>query len=396
MVWVYFSIVLPSKMYIIQTPFKTELQLTIFFVILAFFSMVLNSVNNIHAFYAIGMKFLPIAFLLFGLAWVYHNSALQSDRVKKKLDRGIKIIFYANLIVGCIQFFVFGKVVDELGSIPNNAHTFGFLNIFLGLLLWNSGSYRKLHRLAYLFSFLVMIVADYKLGLFVFLSSLLLSKFTLDSLYSGKIALNLIFSTILIIIIVFGFIVSVPYLPSHYRTIFLVLEAHEILNLDTVIPPSLELFKGYYQLFARVLEGTWDLLLGVGPGNYGSNVAISMNKPLAAKYISLYRSQLDQMDVVYGTLLVRNNATVSLLGEYGLIGAFVYLTVFIRLLLFPLKNELRNFRQYNKSMFFSMMVLFFFLVLELPLLSVIESGLYLSLFVLYYYHFKVFRRKLNT
>ncbi|WP_424963025.1 hypothetical protein [Ekhidna sp.] len=194
-------------------------------------------------------------------------------------------------------------------------------------------------------------------------------------------------------IIAFGFYLSIPFLPSHYRAILLILDIEQILNLDTVIPARLELFKGYYQLFTRVYENTNQTLFGVGPGNYGSNIAISLNKPLAAKYISYYRAQLDQMNVVSGTLLVRNNATVTLLAEYGLLGASVYLLAFIRIILFPLRVELKEFNNLPKSSIYPLMVLFFFLLMEIPLVSVIESGLYLSVFVLFYYHFKLTRYK---
>jgi hypothetical protein len=389
--WIYLSIWIPTNGLAVSTFYKSEKIFLLCFIGLATVSLILNPTNLLHGFYAIGMKMLPIGFLTFCLNWVIR---IRDSQVSQKLVFQLVIaIFYLNLIVSCFQYFVLGLAVDLLGSIPSNAHTFGFLNIFFGLLLWNYEKYRNVHRVAYLFSFFIMIVADYKLGLIIFLLALLVSKFILSSLYNGKVVRNLLASLCLLIIIAVGFYLSIPFLPPHYRAILLILDIEQILNLDTVIPPSLELFKGYYQLFTRVYENTYQTLFGVGPGNYGSNVAISLNKPLATKYISYYRAQLDQMNVVSGTLLVRNNATVTLLAEYGLLGASVYLLAFIRIILFPLRVELKEFNNLPKSSIYPLMVLFFFLLMEIPLVSVIDSGLYLSVFVLFYYHFKLTRYK---
>lgn len=381
---VFVANILNSGQRTLITKFGFEAKALLIFFFVGIFSMVYNEGSIIDSIYVITLRALPIIFMVFCLSWLSTTQLTKNHKFKNCLFQFINWLFYLNLIVGCFQLFVLGKKVDALGSIPNNAHSFGFLNMFLGLLLWQCNKFKKVHRMLFIFSFVLLIYADYKLGIVAFFISLMAGNFFVRSFLSGKFVKNLIIIIATAVLSTTIFYFLIPYLPSHYG-VFIRIFSHSdsLFKTSSVFPPSLELIKGYTQIFNEVFDSITNWIIGMGPGNYGSNVAIAKSKPLAFKYIIRFREILDNKGIVRGTLLNRSNATVSLIAEFGLMGFLLYTAVFLRLLLHPIRTRLHMLSKINTNDYLLMFVLVFFIIVELPLFSVIESGLYLSVFILF-------------
>jgi hypothetical protein len=282
------------------------------------------------------MKLIPIGFLIIIYDLV---SDINKDEFKTSQKRFDTIHFWLLLLMFPIvlsQKFIFNLGIDRIAAFTQNAHYFGFIALFSSLYF-----YFKRRNIFTLFIVLIAMVlsilADFKLGLIAFVSSILVN---LIFQIKGKKRYFISIFIVLILIISLVFLIqNAQYLPGRFKLLYLFTNINfEMIkqNLNSVLPAEFELFKGYIQLFTNVFNNKLEMLFGLGPGNYASNIALSKQKYYAYTYVIQYRHQLDALGVSNGSFLSRDSFIINLIAEFGITGCLIYLYCFIRILIKPL------------------------------------------------------------
>jgi hypothetical protein len=368
----------------------------IVFLTIAALSTITNYVNPIDAVFVTLLRIVP----LFSLIFAYHFSKTAKSFTKKS-ETYIHIILVVylvlSLIVGGYQYFVNGAVVDFLISIQGNAHAFSYIAVFLSLFLLIISSNSKTRLVAlllHIFALYMAIKADYKLGILAYLIALP-SAYVL--VFKSKyVFVGGVIGVFLLAIIIFNLKLIIDLVPFEYSIVLKMLIDSNTWDLKEAFPPDMELFKGYWQLVTEVLDNTHELVFGVGPGNYASNIALAKGKPLATEYVIYYREILESQDVVYGTLLNRFNSMINLIAEYGLLGSLVYLYIFIRLIFHYLRRFLNNKSTYKSKYIWFLTVMSVYIIIQLPILGTIEEAIYISSFLLTLLYIKKSRDKISN
>ncbi len=373
----------------LRTKFLLETKVIVGFMICSIFSLIVNKASIIDGVFVLIQRLTPLVFLI-----LIYNYTLYSDvqKMKRKTDVFLTVfqpMFFALFFYALFQAFILNYRVDLLGSFTGHAHSYSFLAFFLNLLFFQMTKKKWLYLIVFFGNLILAVLGDYKLGLISFFGAFLLSSFLMNFKKNKKkfIAIMLIgFSFVSLILIFLDKILSV--LPSHYSEIFYLIDQLSgmewLKNTQSVFPNQLELFKGYYQLFSEVLNTKPKLILGVGSGNYASNIAMMKEKYYAQTYVIHFSDILKAKGFGNGTLLSRDGWLINLIAEFGLAGSFVYLFVLIRLLIFPFKY-LKSTKLDKKAVksFFPYLVLVIFCLFEMPVFPIFSEGLNVSVLAIF-------------
>ncbi len=364
-----------------KTIFKLETYWGLGFLIFSIFSIIINQVNFLDGIFVIMIRVASL--LMLGFAFYYAFQVRVNIIIQKHLLNTLGAFYFSLLAYGLFQSIILGYDVDDLTSYTGSAHRFSYLLLLLNIVLIAESRYKKLYSVFLPITFYLLLEADFKLGLLACFGSLALSF-----LYYRSLLLKSNKSTILIILLLFTALVCVvlffisnsEYLPYRFKILVQLLTEAQF-DTNSVFPPNLELFKGYKQLFTSVFSNWQEWIFGVGPGNYATNIAISKEKHLAYEYVIRFRDELDRMGMIEGTLLHRRNAMINIIAEFGLIGSITYLILVGRMLLFPVfmakKNaSLLSTISRKRAVVYSIFMLM--VLLQLPFLSTLEEGVYIS------------------
>lgn len=387
--FLYFSVLvfnsIISRRFVINSYFKTEIILLIIFTLIGFFSVILNQSSVTDGVYVIIMKLIPIGFLIIIYDLVSDIRKNEFETSQKRYDTihfGLLLLMFPIVLS---QKFIFNLGLDRISAFTQNAHYFGFIALFSSLYFYFK---RKniFTLIIVLIAVILSIIADFKLGLIAFVSSILVNLiFQIKG--SKRYFISIFIILILIISLVF-LIQNAQYLPGRFKLLYLFTNiSFEMIkqNLNYVMPAEFELFKGYIQLFTNVFNNKLELLFGLGPGNYASNIALSKQKYYAYTYVIQYRYQLDALGVSNGSFLSRDSFIINLIAEFGITGCLIYLYCFVRVLTKPLlftsranvsisseNNGLNSYMNtYRIIVIYMIMVMLFF--------PVVKDGIFIAL-----------------
>jgi len=417
----FYLILKNKKPFVLYTFFYREFIAIIIFIALGIVSIIGNYANLIDGIYTIGLRLIPIilmiiAFdividrklnLLFDINNNQFNSFMQINKYKwfifmnSNLILGkhqssqnqpafiqnmrfiLKILIFLLLSVGTFQYFFFNKVVDNLGSLPKDAHQFSFFSIFGSLFLLVTSSRKIFWLPVFCLAIFLSIMADFKLGLAIFFISLLI---TLILYPKNNRLIKLFISFLVLVILSFYFEPIIIRLPNLYRYSYYWVKEITfnkiIFTLDSPLPFNAEILKGYMQLPLIVLNSPFKFMVGVGPGNYSTNIALYKEKEYARKFVLPYQAYHKKIKNGVGTFGTRSNMLINIIAEFGLFGVIVYFYLIIRILLFPIKfyqnNDIACFNLYISPFLFIYFCTIIYSILFIPFFGVFEESFWVS------------------
>jgi len=356
--------------------------MTLIFLFLGLLSISFNFVNPFDGLFIIFLRLTPIVLLLH-IEHLVHTKGVSSNYIPT--INIVLVLMFPMLIIAGYQFIILNKISDGIKSIPGNAHLFcGFLvafNLFLSL----DFKYRwpLLFKLLALTSILFFIVADYKLGLLsLIIAFLLTNPFYKNFIFKKVYWIPILGSAAFISICIIYFEHLLPFLPKKFQVLARFFgEIDSVFDVSKVTLATLELPKGYIQLYSNIFSDMKNIVFGVGPGNYCTNIAILKEKSNALAYCINFEKTLIEMGYHRGTFQDRSNAIINLFAEFGIISSTFYFLILYKILKKPLaliKNL--NPREIRPDITNKLKAYLFYLIfigLQLPFFSIFESSFYI-------------------
>lgn len=387
-----FAFIIRGNVYKISAWYRRELFLIIMFVFHSIMSIFINQCNFWDGLFVILYRLAPLVFIMAAF-----DLATQTKKGGSSVGEIIKFIFtFVNVtlqLVGFYQYYVLGLEEDQLTSLCGNAHRFSFLVVYTSLYLYMVEGRKKRYLCLFISSTLLALIADYKLGLVVLVTSFpiyVVSKV----LYIRKKNILVGMSAVMAVVLVYNYTMkeSITILPKKYERnymLFTSVFSYDYLkeNINEVYPDNFEIFKGYIQIFTRIINSFNGYVFGVGPGNYATNIAQNKEKENYTIHVKKYRDELTKLGYGSGTLSNRRGMLINIIAEFGVVGGVLYLYITISLIHFPLKLFLRKRKYARASVGAKKRVdfyLFFIVVtiIEAPFSKVYEASYIVAFIVL--------------
>ncbi|MGL1887883.1 MAG: hypothetical protein OCD76_15315 [Reichenbachiella sp.] len=322
------------------------------------------------------MKLIPLMyFIIFYDALIYGGDTFYNEVKWNRVHLGLLLLMYPIVL---FQKYYLNLHVDMLSALTAHAHSFGFISLFSSLYFFTlkkTWTYLFLLLIALFFA----VIVDFKIGLISFIISLVSAHILTGTRKTKMIAL----SSILLILVFFGFLFTNPqYLPDKFRLVAYFFAGNKLaglFNLNSTFPTEFELIRGYIQLYTEVLDSKMKMLFGVGPGNYASNIALIKEKHYAVKYVLYYRDIIDSRGIGNGSLLSRDGVLINIIAEYGCLGAILYMSCFIKIVLKPITiNFNTNIgSQKEQKYLYLYYAILISLFMEVPIFPILKEGLFL-------------------
>jgi hypothetical protein len=302
---------------------------SVIFVLISFLSVIVNrSTLSLGALYLFSL-FKPI--LLF--FWIITFS--KDDRLSNFTFR-----LLAFLIVIQLPFFLYGLAVRRFGYIADNATgaTITGDAFQVAVYMW----------LGIIFSFIFYILTKKKIYIIYTLVCLILLIITstkqltfilpviLFFLLRNQLKIKLKYIIIVFIVVISGAFLLYSKVEGRWSNNFGT--DYSQLNMADFVTGS-EKVQGYYSAIFDLPKELPVPLLGAGPGEYGSYVAMNARTLLSEKYIMYFNDLIPAG--LGGTLSYRSSSLIALWGDSGIFCLILYIMIYIVVLrkLFQFANK---------------------------------------------------------